>query len=186
VRIPSWIAAAAILLAATPAAVHGQITVDDLILSLEPADSTVFLVVPFRNETDRSFEVVAELNDWARDEAGGHIFHPLGAGPESCGTRVSVSGSPVRVEAGGEASIRLAYAGRSGDRCRVMVWLRTTEPFMDDAQDSINLIIRTGVKVLVGGDAAGAGGAAAGAARGMAASSPHGGRIAVAGGARAP
>jgi hypothetical protein len=187
VRVLSWLFAAALLLAARPAAVYGQIAVDDLILSLEPADSAVILVIPFRNETDRPFEVVVELNDWSRDDAGGHLFHPLGTGPESCGTRVSVSGSPVHVEAGGDAGIRLSYAGQAGDRCRVMVWLRTTEPFTDDAQGSINLVIRTGVKVFIGGDSAGVtSGIAAGVTAGAAASSPHGGRVAIAGGARAP
>jgi P pilus assembly chaperone PapD len=136
---------------ATPAA--AQLSVDSLIRTLHPADSTTSLEIAVRNDADHAVDVRVEFADWEITDDGSHRFHPVGTLAGSCGGAIAVepadSAAPgLRLAAGGGASVRVSHSGSAGDICRVMIWFRTDDvPLGDD--EGVTFIMRTGVKLYV-------------------------------------
>jgi P pilus assembly chaperone PapD len=142
-----FLALVAALTAASPVALAAQLSVEQLVVQLQPADGETSILIPVRNEGAES--VVAEIatGDWRVDAEGRHSFHPAGTLAYSCGDDLRVDVATVRIEPGATAEVRVTHSGAATDRCRNIVFFRVTERLLEF--DGDNLIVTTGVKVYV-------------------------------------
>jgi hypothetical protein len=136
------------LAAAQPASAQ-ELAVDELVRYVRPANGAVTITIPVRNEAWLPADVVIELGEWEVDATGAHRFHPSGTLGDGCGERLVLELGALRIDAGGEDTVRLTYRGSAADRCRAMVWLRADDGELPLDGEEVRLIVRTGVKLYV-------------------------------------
>ena len=145
--------AALLSLAALPAAVHAQLTIDQLELQLDPRsiDRKVG-VFSITNEGTEAVQVALHAEDWDRAESGDNRFFPLGSQPHSCGEKLSIFPLSLRLEPGATGQVRVSADALAAipDACWQIVFAETARPPRPaGAQRAILYVVRTGVKVYV-------------------------------------
>lgn len=142
-----------IALAASPASVHAQLTIDQLELQLDPRSPDRKIgVFSVTNEGTDAVQVALHGEDWDRAESGENRFFPLGSQPHSCGEKLSIFPLSMRLEPGASGQVRVSAAALadSADACWQIVFVETARPPRPaGAQRAILYVVRTGVKVYV-------------------------------------
>jgi P pilus assembly chaperone PapD len=147
--------AAVLSLAALPATVRAQLTIDQLELQLDPRSVDRKIgVFSITNEGTEAVQVALHAEDWDRAESGENRFFPLGSQPHSCGEKLSIFPLSMRLEPGASGQVRVSAAGlaATSDACWQIVFAETARPPRPaGAQRAILYVVRTGVKVYVEG-----------------------------------
>ena len=133
-------------LCGTPAAAQLSATPTEITLvpgSIPTASITV------QNEGTSPQQALVYLNDWDRDDKGGNQFYPVGTTIGSCGDRVKVFPSTIRLEAGARQALGVSIEGAEfRSPCWTVVFVETTHRPSTGAT-RIVYVTRVGVKVYV-------------------------------------
>jgi P pilus assembly chaperone PapD len=148
-RLPTLLLPALAALLAWTAPAAAQISVDSLIVTLEPAAGGASLVIPVANEGELGTSVRVEVQDWEIDAAGEHRFVANGTTPASCGGRLRVSEAAFELMPGAVHELRVFHDGPADDRCRNIIFLRASDLDTVLNGEPVTLVISTGVKVFV-------------------------------------
>jgi P pilus assembly chaperone PapD len=156
-RCPAKFAAVSALLAlaAAPAALGAQVSVDELEMhfQLAPGRRELTQVIPVRNDEARPQQVRVILNDWQRDTLGRNEFLAVGTHPGSCRDKVKVSPVAFQLAPGAVEYVRVSYDA-AGDLagCWTIVLLESAQPAPTQAAQRgapPSIGVRIGVKVYV-------------------------------------
>lgn len=144
------LAVASLAVLAAPAAVHAQISVDELEVYLRPdLAEQKSGVIRVTNHADKATQVLVELQDWDRDSTGANWFHKLGTLTQSCREKLRVFPMALRIDAHATEPVRISFEGDAAENCWGIVFLQTNDAPTPGSGSSITYVIRTGIKVYV-------------------------------------
>ena len=134
-----------------PARAFGQLSVDELEVSLRPENAKQRGgLIRITNDTDAPIQAMLEIQDWKRDDTGANEFLPLGSTAGSCGAQLKVFPSTIRIEGHRTEAVRVAFEGAATKSCWAIVFIQSNErPKPSSRQSQISYVVRTGVKVYV-------------------------------------
>ena len=100
------------VLGLAPAALAGQVSVDQAELYLVPQPSSANVTsFNVRNESTQLVEATVYLMDWTRDESGENQFLPSGSLPQSCAPYLRIFPLSLRLGSGEQQAVRIGLQG---------------------------------------------------------------------------
>lgn len=149
------------LAAAAPAAARAQFAIDKTEMVLAPGDSaarTGALLV--RNDGAARAQAVVKVEDWDRAADGTNRFFPAGTQPHSCARGLTVFPRTLSLAPGESQWVRVAVDGSVGSaaECWSVVLVETVTPQVAASGRMLLYTVRTGMKLYVVPEGAGADG----------------------------